>query len=794
MKGWNDKGIYIEMFNRSVDPVCNYQAIYLFYVLEGKVDLVVGTNRFGMNKGDVVLVNPGKQHRISADGTPLVCRIMINYAMLLEETGKDYALFWCNSLRSRDISYDKLRYILDRLLMEYAANYEYPTLAFRSIFMRLLDILIREFMIQGREKWDDDNNIGEQMVVYLNRNYRQPMTLEMLAQKFYLSLSTCSRMLKNRTGMNFNRYLNQVRLQYAVEDIVFTDKNMTMIAVDHGFATQSSFNRAFREYYHMTPTEYREKYGGAEAREIPFPDKNIEREFNQYLENLKFEEKAQEKMVIRVCTDVRNIQDYDKPANVCVNFGMASDLLSGQIQKQLDGLKKDLGIRYIRIANPFGEEMHLKQSRNLQFMNFDKTDMVLDAIVDGGFHPWLDLGNKPKQSMKNVHEFIFYKKDFHPAEKLSEWRMLLERFFEHVKGRYGEGEVSNWIFEFWCDDQFPIVGNEDKPGYADMWQVTWECVRRYAPKAKIGGIGYGAGFHLQIARDMLVLWKDSKMRPDFLSIYAYPYERQGTSMDLIARRQVNKDFLKEELARYRALMKEVQYPDTPIYVTEWSTSLSDRNYYNDSYMKAAHMAYHINTIQGMTPVAAYWNGSDMLGQYFDTGKPFAGALGLVNKDGMKKPAYFVLEYMNRLGKYLLGKGKQYIITSNGENDYYMLLFHPQNFSHMYYIKDENDFSIEEQETLYEPAKNLLVQINLDHIRDGEYTVKQKMLGEDTGNVFGEWKKMGCVSELSREDIAYLEQISVPHISVSRQKAENGRLSIDFELLESEICFCHIYQY
>ncbi len=60
-------------------------------------------------------------------------------------------------------------------------------------------------------------------------------------------------------------YLNNVRLFHALDEVLYTDKKVTRIAVDNGFPATASFNKAFKDCFDLTPSEYRRKYSGKSA-------------------------------------------------------------------------------------------------------------------------------------------------------------------------------------------------------------------------------------------------------------------------------------------------------------------------------------------------------------------------------------------------------------------------------------------------------------------------------------------------------------------------------------------------
>ena len=47
------------------------------------------------------------------------------------------------------------------------------------------------------------------------------------------------------------------RLKHAVSELLYTGSNITRIAMNRGFSNVSAFNRVFRDYYGIAPTEYR---------------------------------------------------------------------------------------------------------------------------------------------------------------------------------------------------------------------------------------------------------------------------------------------------------------------------------------------------------------------------------------------------------------------------------------------------------------------------------------------------------------------------------------------------------
>ena len=98
---------------------------------------------------------------------------------------------------------------------------------------------------------------------YLNENYKTA-TLEEAAVKVNLSQSYLSTVFKEHSGMGFGDWLTMVRMKKACELLEDIQYKSYEIAYFVGYDNSKSFSRAFKNYYGITPTEYRNGKGISE--------------------------------------------------------------------------------------------------------------------------------------------------------------------------------------------------------------------------------------------------------------------------------------------------------------------------------------------------------------------------------------------------------------------------------------------------------------------------------------------------------------------------------------------------
>ncbi|WP_299549056.1 AraC family transcriptional regulator [uncultured Tateyamaria sp.] len=81
--------------------------------------------------------------------------------------------------------------------------------------------------------------------------------LDRLSSEVGLSRPHFFKLFKKQTGVTPNIYFNTLRSEQAIEELVYTDKSVTEIGHDLGFASQASFTRFFTHNVGIAPTEYK---------------------------------------------------------------------------------------------------------------------------------------------------------------------------------------------------------------------------------------------------------------------------------------------------------------------------------------------------------------------------------------------------------------------------------------------------------------------------------------------------------------------------------------------------------
>lgn len=99
-----------------------------------------------------------------------------------------------------------------------------------------------------------------QILTYINEHFSEPINLDSLADRFYISKYHLSREFKKEYNQTIIQYLLNKRITYAKELLRFTDMSIGEIAQKCGIGDMNYFNKVFRKVEGGTASEYRRRW------------------------------------------------------------------------------------------------------------------------------------------------------------------------------------------------------------------------------------------------------------------------------------------------------------------------------------------------------------------------------------------------------------------------------------------------------------------------------------------------------------------------------------------------------
>jgi len=192
-----------------------------------------------------------------------------------QQVGETFALIYHENMDARTLSAPLLNFLLSDLkntLLKVRFQVKPPETEEGRALLNQLDrslaeplrfpqlesnaLLLCDFFTSSAEPSDPIPEVER----YLQENFSDPsLCLSKLSEMFNISESYLSHMFKDRTGQNFSIYLENLRMNEAARRLRSRDCNLTNLYMDLGYTNPTSFRRAFKKHFGMTPSEMRQQ-------------------------------------------------------------------------------------------------------------------------------------------------------------------------------------------------------------------------------------------------------------------------------------------------------------------------------------------------------------------------------------------------------------------------------------------------------------------------------------------------------------------------------------------------------
>jgi xylan 1,4-beta-xylosidase len=441
----------------------------------------------------------------------------------------------------------------------------------------------------------------------------------------------------------------------------------------------------------------------------------------------------------------------------------------------------ELGFRYVRFHDIFHDVLGtVRVIDGRTVYDWSQIDRLYDDLLAKGIRPFVELGFTPA-ALATSKQTIFYWKGNTSHPKLAGWRDLVDAFVRHACERYGIAEVRQWYFEVWNEPNLDgFWERADREAYFELYDVTARTIKAIDPTLRVGGPATAGAAWVPEFLDHVY---KSGTPVDFVTTHTYGVE-EGF-LDENGRRDTklstSPDAIVGDVRRVRQQIGESHFPHLPLYFTEWSTSYTPRDPVHDSYISAAYILSKLKATQGLVQGMSYWTYTDLFEEPGPPPTPFHGGFGLLNREGIRKPAFFAYKYLHALrGKEIATSDAQSLIATDGANTAALIW----------------DWEQPEQSVNNRPFYTKLVpaspapsaRLTFKHLTAGTYRVQVKRTGFRSNDAYSAYLEMGAPESLSAGQLSKLRELTrdTPQTERKITIGSNGEYTLEIPMRSNDV--------
>src|SRR5580704_17404988 len=270
-------------------------------------------------------------------------------------------------------------------------------------------------------------------------------------------------------------------------------------------------------------------------------------------------------------------------------------VIGPEVREALRIAHDELGVRAIRAHAILGDDLGVyTESGGRAVHDFSGVDRVYDQLMEIGLRPIVELSFMPRDLASDPGKTVFsYGAIISPPKDWDRWADLIRDRAAHMTERYGRDEVvSRWAFEVWNEPNLEVFWSGTPEEYFRLYDVSARAVKSVDPDLRVGGPSSAAAGWIG---ELLGHLEGSDLPLDFLSTHVYG----NVPLDL------------------RPVLGAFGRPGAPIWWTECGTTPTHFDHFEE------------------------------------LGRPpelFHGGFGLLSVGYLRKPRYWALALLGRLGR------------------------------------------------------------------------------------------------------------------------------------------------
>lgn len=729
-------------------------------VIRGQVKVVTDMCSRCLKEDDFVVININQVHSVSSQENSIVLILKIEQSKLRQECGSLFEnKIFIEERLENDSGLDKSYFELKRIMLQMFAvkiekSYGYE-LAMNMYLVTFLHLLYTTF---SEHKYSEETiagphkgQIGE-ILSYIDEHYKDTLTLEEIAARFYMSPAYFSRYFKKATGTGYLNFLQNIRVEKSVVQLLYSNSSILEVALDNGFKNARAYSNCFIKRYNLIPSVYRKKHQEmlegkiTEDSDIMLSDssgEDLRIEFLRYIKRYDIESvmKTEPEVNVEISLDHHG-EEQIRQKDVILLIDTPDTAMRINFS-QVPEIKKKLNAKYayFQILN------YEIAKEGITYIVSENLMMAVERIREVGLFPFVRIDFAESRFHGNNGEITNY---IHSC---------LGKALEALAIRFTSDYRKHWKFEIVCSF---LTHEQSELFYREVYQT----IRKYYPYSDIG-------LFAETDEDKKVLDSFEQLLeycirlsfpPQFVTCHSIQnriksrYPKDTRFFDRSADYHTN--------TVQNVLLSCKKYGiEPPIYLTVWNT-LSGKN--------DGEISMYVRTALIWDSLLRLCDKVEGIGYRFATGEtcPYSGEyygslLNLFILYDAKMPVYFAAEFLKRMAGEVLYHSDNVVATFNSNRELIVALWNPQLLNPVHAIDSNLTESLSKK-----------MKISIYGLKKSEYMIKRFTVDTDSNGAFSRMASSGYPDWRDEDVLSYMRNISVGDLIVLKKRVIDGKLVLE----------------